>query len=179
MEPDERVCPFCGEPPGPAMFCAACGRSLAGVDRLPTRAEWEAEADAAAAATDDRPVADRVAQATAAFLAAMEAAGRPGVQQLPTPSRSMLRRAPRVSGWVVRPVDRNDDVTPRRYAPGLLLGVDGAYHQLDSELRGFGQRDFPQYHHTVGAEPLPDPPAGERLPRELAAVLREHGLEAG
>jgi hypothetical protein len=179
MEPEERVCPFCGEPPGEGMFCAACGRSLAAVDRLPTRAQWEAEADAAAAANDDRPVGARVAEATTAFLAAMEAADRPGVQELPAPSRSMLRRAPRVRGWIVRPVERDDDVSPRRYASGLLLSVDGAYHQLDSELRGFGQRDFPQYHHTVAAEPLPEPPAGERLPRELAAVLREHGVQEG
>jgi hypothetical protein len=161
------------------MFCAACGRSLAGIDRLPTRAQWEAETDAAAAAADARPVADRVSDATAAFLAAMEAAGRPGMQELPTATRSMLRRAPRVQGWVVRPVDRDDDVSPRRYASGLLLSIDGAYHQLDSELRGFGQRDFPQYHHTVGADPLPEPPAGDRLPRELAAFLREHGLPGG
>lgn len=179
MEPDERVCPFCGEPPGPAMFCAACGRSLAAVDRLPTRVAWEAEADAAAAATDERPVGDRVAEATAGFLAAMEAAGRPGVRALATPSRSMLRRAPRVSGWIVRPVDRDDDVTPRRYAPGLLLSVEGAYHQVDSELRGFGQRDFPQYHHTVALEPLAEPPGAQRLPRELAAVLREQGVAGG
>jgi hypothetical protein len=67
---DARVCPHCGEPPGEGVFCAACGRNLAAVDRLPTRAEWEI-----AGTQDDRPLADRCAEATAAFLAAMHAAG--------------------------------------------------------------------------------------------------------
>jgi hypothetical protein len=40
MEPAERVCPFCGEPPGVGVFCAACGRNLGAVDRLPRRSEW-------------------------------------------------------------------------------------------------------------------------------------------
>ena len=55
--------------------------------------------------------------------------------------------------------------------------VMGEFHQLDSELRGCGQRDFPQYHHTVSAEPVPMP-ADERLPGELAAVLLANGVEA-
>ena len=42
MSADTRVCPFCGEPPGTGVFCAACGRNLATVEQLPTRAEWEA-----------------------------------------------------------------------------------------------------------------------------------------
>jgi uncharacterized Zn finger protein (UPF0148 family) len=69
---DARVCPHCGEPPG-GVFCAACGRNLATVERLPTRAEWEI-----AGVQDDRSLADRCAEATAAFLAAMHAAGDPG-----------------------------------------------------------------------------------------------------
>ncbi|MDX6728059.1 MAG: hypothetical protein QOK49_2864, partial [Baekduia sp.] len=73
---------------------------------------------------------------------------------------------------------RDDDVKPRRYAPGLVLAVDGRFHRLDSELRGWGQRDFPQYHHTVGAEPI-EPPVEERLLDELAVVLSEHGVAAG
>ena len=68
--PDERVCPYCGAPPG-GVFCASCGRNLASVERLPTRAEWELTTVA-----DDRPLADRCAEATAAFLAAMNAAGQ-------------------------------------------------------------------------------------------------------
>ena len=65
----ERVCPFCGEPPGAGVFCAACGRNLAHVERLPTRAwEWEGAGDPAAA--------------TAEFLAAMVAAGNPGAERL-------------------------------------------------------------------------------------------------
>ena len=52
-----------------------------------------------------------------------------------------------------------------------MLTVDGAFHQLDSELRGWGQRDFPVYIHTVSTDPV-DPPADDRLPAELAAALR-------
>ena len=89
---DARVCPHCGEPPGEGVFCAACGRNLASVDRLPTRAEWEV-----AGAQDDRPLAERCEEATAAFLAAMHAAGDPGTTKHedvrglglpPAPSRS-------------------------------------------------------------------------------------------
>jgi hypothetical protein len=177
MDSAERVCPFCGEPPGEAMFCAACGRSLAAVERLPTRAQWQAGLPAGETdEVDGRPLAERNAAATRAFLDAMAAAGQPGAEEFPTPSRSMLRRAPRVRGWVVRPVDRDDEITPRRYVAGLVLSVDGGFHQLDSELRGFGQRDYPQYHHTVSAEPLPEPVEEPGLAGRLAALLREQGL---
>src|SRR6478672_10198778 len=58
MATTERVCPYCGEPPGPGVFCAACGRNLAAVEQLPTRAEWEAGATAALApAAGPRPPA--------------------------------------------------------------------------------------------------------------------------
>ena len=50
VEPEARVCPHCGEPPGEGVFCAACGCNLAAIDRLPTRAEWEI-----AGTQDDRP----------------------------------------------------------------------------------------------------------------------------
>ncbi|HMJ32900.1 MAG TPA: hypothetical protein VK501_03195 [Baekduia sp.] len=178
MDSGARVCPFCGEPPGVGVFCAACGRNLAQVERLPTRAQWEAgEPSAAADDAPARPLADRCAEATGAFLAAMHAAGDPGVVETPVASRAMLRRVPKVEGWVVRPVDRDDDAVPRRYAPGLVLAVDGRFHRLDSELRGWGQRDFPQYHHTVGEEAV-DPPVQERLIDELAALLRDHDVTA-
>jgi hypothetical protein len=181
MDAGARVCPFCGELPGPGVFCAACGRNLAAVKRLPTRAEWEAHPPPVTADTEDvapaRPLAERCAGAIAAFLASMHAAGDPGTTETPVPQRTSLRRTPTVVGWVLRPVDRDDDVKPRRYAPGLVLAVDGRFHRLDSELRGWGQRDFPQYHHTVGAEPV-EPPIQERLLDELAAVLAEHGVAA-
>jgi formylglycine-generating enzyme required for sulfatase activity len=41
-----RVCPFCGNPPGAGVFCQACGRNLAAVERLPTAEEWAAGARA-------------------------------------------------------------------------------------------------------------------------------------
>jgi hypothetical protein len=152
------------------MFCAACGRNLAAVDRLPTRAQWEAGGPAGPGEeAPAQPLADRCAEATAACLAAMHGAGDPGLTSMPVASRSTLRRVPTVQGWVVRPVDRDDDRTPRRYEPGLFLAVDGRFHRLDSELRGWGQRDFPQYHHTVGADPV-DLPVQERLIEELAAL---------
>jgi hypothetical protein len=179
MDPATRVCPFCGEPPGSGVFCSACGRNLAAVERLPTRAQWEADGAATPAGDGSgRPLAERCADATEAFLAAMHAAGDPGAEELAVPSRSTLRRTPKIRGWVLRPVDRDDDVTPRRYEPGLVLATDGRFHRLDSELRGWGQRDFPQYHHTVGPEPI-EPPVQERLIDELAQALalasRPHG----
>jgi hypothetical protein len=175
MDSGARVCPFCGELPGAGMFCAACGRNLGAVQQLPTRAEWRAESRAGEDAGPTRPLADRCAEATGAFLAAMHAAGDPGATELLVESRSTLRRAPRVHGWVLRPVERDDDRTPRRYEPGVVLATDGRFHRLDSELRGWGQRDFPQYHHTVAPEPI-DMPVEERLLDELAATLGEHDV---
>ena len=75
----------------------------------------------------------------------------------------------------MRPVDREDFAGPKRYEPGLVLSVEGRFHRLDSELRGWGQRDFPHYAHTASAEPV-DPPAPERLAGELAAVLAANGM---
>ena len=174
METDARVCPFCGALPGPGMFCVACGRNLAGVERLPTRAAWEAEQRAAPDEHAAGSLADRCAAATAAFLAAMHAAGDPGRTTTPASTRPVLGRTPKVEGWVVRPVDR-DDEQPRRYEPGLVLSLEGAFHRLDSELRGWGQRDFPHYHHTVSADPV-EMPVEERLIDELSAVLRDHAV---
>jgi hypothetical protein len=163
MTSDARVCPFCGERPGEGTFCAACGRNLAAIERLPTRAEWESDQGAAPA---------DIAQATASFLAAMHAAGDPGTSEWPLPGKP-FRRAPRLRGWIVRPVDREDFEGPKRYEPGLVLSVEGDFHRLDSQLRGWGQRDFPRYHHTVTAEPIA-PPAEPRLLGELARVLESH-----
>jgi hypothetical protein len=171
---DERVCPFCGEPPGGGVFCAACGRNLAAVEQLPTRAEWQDSTPA----TDDRPVAERCAEATAAFLAAMHAAGDPGTTATPLTGKSGFFRTPTVRGWVVRAVHRDPAAELeelREYEPGLVLTTDGSFHRLDSEVRGWGQRDFPVFYDSVDPEPI-EPPAEERLIRELAAVLRDTGV---
>jgi hypothetical protein len=194
VEASARVCPFCGEPPGAGVFCDACGRNLAAVERLPTRAEWQpagAEAggigaaplDAASPAGPHDPgapvdapagsVEERCAAAAAAFLGAMDAAGRPATTTWPTPKPSAFRRAGKVEGWVVRPVDREDFERPKRYEPGLVLSVEGRFHRLDSELRGWGQRDFPHYHHTVSAEPV-EPAADDALVADLAALRAAH-----
>jgi hypothetical protein len=167
---DARVCPHCGEPPG-GVFCAACGRNLASVERLPTRAEWEV-----GGAQDDRPLADRCAEATAEFLAAMHAAGDPGTTKTVIAGSGWRRR--RVEGWIVRAVERDDHLPPRRYESGLVLSVDGAFHQLDNEVRGYGTRDFPAYEHTVAPDPV-EMPVEARLIAELAAVLAANGIEAG
>jgi hypothetical protein len=170
---DARVCPFCGERPGEGTFCAACGRNLIAIERLPTRAEWEGDrsiSDEAAASPED--IAQRCAEATSSFLAAMHAAGHPGAGEWPMPSKA-FRRTRRLRGWVVRAVDREDFEGPKRYESGLVLSVDGDFHRLDSELRGWGQRDFPRYHHTVSVEPIV-PPAEPRLLGELARVLQAH-----
>jgi len=195
VEANERVCPFCGEPPGAGVFCAACGRNLTEVERLPSRGEWEAGGGEAGGgptpgpssprAADPSPtaaadsasatgsLAERCAIATAAFLAAMDAAGRPGTTTWPTPKPSAFRRAGKVEGWVVRPVDREDFEPPKRYEPGLVLSVDGRFHRLDSELRGWGQRDFPHYQHTVSLEPV-EPPGDEALLAGLTALRTAH-----
>jgi hypothetical protein len=170
MEAGARVCPFCGEPPGGGVFCDACGRSLAEVSQLPTRAEWMSEAPP----DDDRTPAE----ATAGFLEAMRSAGNPGAQKIDMAGKSSLfKRTPKAEGWIVRPVDREDFEGPKRYEPGLFLTVDGEWHVLDNELRGWGQRDFPQYPHTVRPDPVGTPEGG-RLLRELAALLVANGVTA-
>ena len=90
-------------------------------------------------------------------------------------SRALRRFRKRLRGWVVRPVDRVDFDQPRRYAPGLVLTVEGRFHRLDSELRGWGQRDFPHYVHTASADPV-EPPLDEQLVAELAAVREANGV---
>jgi hypothetical protein len=162
-----RVCPFCGRPPGAGVFCEACGRNLAAVERLPTAEEWQAGESGAEATVDP-------ATAVAAFLAAMHEAGDPGAKDFPAGKPSFLGRTKQVRGWVVRAVDREDFEGPKRYEPGLVLTVEGAFHQLDSELRGWGQREFPIYHHTASAEPI-DAPLEPRLVAELRAVRAANG----
>jgi hypothetical protein len=180
MAAEERVCPFCGEPPGPGVFCAACGRNLSAVEQLPTRAQWRAEhesttaaAPAAAVAADGRSLAERCAAATAGFLDAMHAAGDPGTIEVPITGRTGFFRTPSVRGWKVRAVERDEDTEDleilKRFEPGLLLTVAGDWHRIDSEIRGWGQRDFPQFHESVAEEPI-DMPVEERLLDELAAL---------
>jgi hypothetical protein len=177
MESDARVCPFCGAPPGVGVFCSACGRNLAAVERLPTRAEWETSQPAGPAAqADSGQLADRCAGALAEFLVAMQAAGDPGATKMPMTGAPGFRLPRSARGWVLRPVHREeDDEDPRRYEPGLVLTTEGRVHRLDSEVRGWGQRDFPTFRDTVAPEPI-DLPVEERVIGELAAVLRDNGV---
>jgi hypothetical protein len=55
------------------------------------------------------------------------------------------------------------------------LTVEGRFHRLDSELRGWGQRDFPRYVYSASADPV-DPPLEERLLDELSAVRAANGI---
>lgn len=181
MESDLRVCPYCGEPPGPGVFCAACGRNLSAVDRLPTRSEWEAQAgsqDAAQSPPEDPAShAERLSAAVAGFLESMQSGGNPGLTTMPASPRRTLRRQPTIEGWVVRPVARDDEERPWQYEPGLFLSAGGAFHRVDSEVRGWGQRDYPQFYDSVSAQPIKPPPE-PRLIDELAALLRTHAAQA-
>jgi len=173
---DARVCPFCGEPPGVGVFCEACGRNLAAVEQLPTRAEWEGLQPVA----EERPPADgrTVAEATAAFLSAMHAAGDPGALKLPMSGATGFRRQRHADAWVVRAVGRDeDDEDYSRYEPGLVLTKEGRYHRLASEVRGWGTRDFPMYRDIVDPDPI-EMPDDERLVGELVEVLRANGADA-
>jgi hypothetical protein len=108
-----------------------------------------------------------------AFLEEMRAAGNPGTVELDSGKPRAFRRTPRLTGWIVVPVDREDVATPHRYAPGLVLSVDGTFHRLDSELRGYGQRDFPHYQHRVSPDPV-EPAVDEAV---LAALARVRDAE--
>jgi hypothetical protein len=80
---------------------------------------------------------------------------------------------PEVEGWVVRRVVWDDRDNPRNHQPGLLLTPDGTYHRIDSQIRGWGQRNFPVFYDTAAADAL-DPPDDARLAADLGGVLREH-----
>jgi len=175
VDPSTRVCPFCGDPPGVGVFCVACGRNLADVARLPTSAEYKGGAAHDPSQGAAGSLVTRAADATAAFLEAMRAAGNPGVAEIPIGKPSSFRRTRRLRGWVVRPVDREDFEKPARYQPGLVLTVEGRFHRLDNELRGWGQRDFPHYHHTASPDPI-DLPLEARLLDELAEVRAANGV---
>ena len=171
MASTDRVCLYCGEPPGPGVFCAACGRNLAAIERLPTRAEWEARVGTAPAAATGSPPATAPArspaEATGAFLDAMRAAGNPGTTKLPmpdAPKEGLLRRTPDAQGWVVRRVVWDDRDDPKHHQPGLLLTTGGTYHRIDSQIRGWGQRNFPVFYDTAAAGAM-DPPDDGRLCR--------------
>jgi hypothetical protein len=147
VDPETRVCPFCRLPPGPGVFCERCGRNLSAVERLPTAGE-------------------RAPVSVQGFLEQMRAAGNPGTVELECGKPRAFRRTPKLTGWIVVPVEREDFEEPKRYEPGLVLSVDGTFHRLDSELRGWGQRDFPRYEQRVSAEPVELSPDAD-----LAAAL--------
>lgn len=170
VDDQTRVCPYCARPPGPGVFCEACGRNLADVERLPTAREFAAAHPSSPPTSP--PTAASVAKTVREFLETMGAAGNPGTVQLPCAKPRAFRRTPQITGWIVIPVDREDLEKPHRYEPGLLLSVDGTFHRLDSELRGWGQRDFPQYAQRVSPEPL-DLPA-DQAQHVLTALAALH-----
>jgi hypothetical protein len=173
MERDARVCPYCGEQPGSGVFCAACGRNLSAVERLPTRADWETQRRD----EDSRQLAAPRPTSVSAFLESMHAAGDPGITKLPTSQRRAFGRQPQIEGWIVRPVARDDEEQPSQYEPGLLLSADGTFHRVESEVRGWGQRDFPQFYESANSEPIA-PSVDDQLLDELAGLLRAHAAPA-
>ena len=104
----------------------------------------------------------------------MRVAGNPGAAEFPCGEPRVFRRAPQLTGWIVVPVDREDFDGPKRYEPGLLLSVDGTFHRLDNELRGWGQRDFPRYEHRASAEAV-EPPEHAQLGAALARLAQSIG----
>jgi hypothetical protein len=157
------------------VFCAACGRNLAGVAQLPTRAEWEARRPSPAAPRSDTPPP---VAGVDAFLAAMRAAGDPGVVTLPESRPGFLGRVRHAHGWVVRPVARNPSDPSSGYTPGVFLSTDGRVHRLESTSRGWGQRGPQRYFDTVGPELEGAPQEDEDLLADLAAILRDRGAGA-
>jgi hypothetical protein len=146
------------------VFCERCGRNLSEVERLPTAGELAAAQTFGVSAAESTDVQTAVRD----FLETMDAAGNPGTVEIDCGKPRAFGRTPHLTGWIVLPVDREDFATPRRYEPGLVLSVDGTFHRLESELRGWGQRDFPSYQQRVSPEPV-EPPAGADL---LAALAR-------
>jgi hypothetical protein len=175
VDADARVCPFCGEPPGPGVFCALCGRNLAGVRQLPTRLMWERGLVGRRDAVESSTRASG-GDAIAAFLATMHEAGDPGAAKMPCAEPGFLGRTKHVRGWVVRAVGSGHDELSGRYEPGLFVTVEGHLHRLESATRGAGQRTRLEYIDLVGraVEPAQD----ERLAGELAAVLRANGVDS-
>jgi hypothetical protein len=159
MDGDARVCPFCGEPPGAGVFCAACGRNLSQVEQLPTRAAWERERE-----PDDGPPPPSAADTVSRFVAAMHAAGDPGTTRLPLAEPGFLGRTRHVEGWVAAQSE-------------LFVTVDGRLHRLDSATRGLGQRAEAVHIATVGPEAA-EPADAAGLAGELEDVLRANGLDS-
>ncbi len=174
MVSEARVCPFCGQTPGVGVFCEACGRNLAAVERLPTRTEWESTQTVGARSS--RPMDERCAAATEAFLTAMHASGDPGTSDV-FPRGSGLRRTRRPPAWVLRRVHREPDGELKQYEPGLVLTVEGRFHRLESEVRGWGQRDFPRFVDTAAPDAI-EMPVDARVIAELDALLHENGVIA-
>ena len=165
---DERVCPHCGELPG-------------GVHR------GEEGSGCLGAAVGERPVVRDGRQLplrpgrepfdgreVAPARGAEDAAGNPGTTKTLIAGSGWRRR--HLEGWVVRAVDRDENLPPQRYESGLVLSLDGAFHVLDNQARGYGTRDFPAWEHTVSSDPVAMPTEA-RLIADLAAVLAANGLE--
>ena len=55
--------------------------------------------------------------------------------------------------------------TPGTTSPGSSSTTGGTYHLIDSQIRGWGQRNFPVFHDTAAAERARDLPDDGRLDR--------------
>ena len=77
----------------------------------------------------------------------------------------------------MRAVERDDHLPPKRYESGLVLSVEGAFHALDNQARGYGTRDFPVCEHTVAPDPV-EMPVEPRLIAELGRRARRQRARA-
>ena len=105
------------------MFCEACGRNLAAVERLPSAEEWEAGGGAAGAEEaggSGAEVAVDPAAAVAAFLAAMHDAGDPGATDFPAGKPSLLGGRGGVVGGGGWAADREGSEGPKRAEPVVV-----------------------------------------------------------
>ena len=106
----------------------------------------------------------------------MHAAGDPGTTKTKMSGARASAGPSRSRAGSCAPVDRDEHLPPKRYESGLVLSVEGTFHQLDNEARGYGTRDFPVWEHTVAPEPVAMP-VEARLIAELGALLAANGLE--
>ena len=78
---------------------------------------------------------------------------------------------------MLRRVHRQPDDDSNRYEPGLVLTIEGHFHRLESEVRGWGQRDYPRYVDHAAPDAI-ELPLDARVIAELDAVLHENGVIA-
>jgi signal peptidase I len=168
MPGSERVCPSCGDPAGHGTFCEACGANLSLVDRLPTRAEWEADRESRAAAEHAHQTAERAREAERAT--ARDRRSRRGARArrvaVPLAGLVLIVGAGTAVASALRPDMRAMRIPSESMQPTLRLGErvtvnEGAYDRGQRPRLG----DLVAFHPPAGAEDgtcgSGPPPAGQ------------------